>query len=86
MPVRSRIKDSIFSLTVKQNWTTRKSLWQVRHEQSPVLVPWIIWQQDFFLVELYSMHKDSILSIQILLSLCCAQENAVFGCIESIVV
>lgn len=33
MPVRSRIKDSIFSLTVKQNWTTRKSLWQVGHKQ-----------------------------------------------------
>lgn len=44
MPARSRIKDSIFSLTAKQNWTIRKGLLQVRHcsSYSLVLLPWII--------------------------------------------
>ena len=33
MPVRSKIKDSVFSLTIKQNWNIREHLLQVRHEQ-----------------------------------------------------
>lgn len=29
MPVRLKIKDSIFSLTIKQNWNIRENLLQV---------------------------------------------------------